>query len=484
MAALCGVAAARAEVRLPALLSDHMVLQRDRPIHVWGWADPGEPVEVSFLGQSASTIAASDGRWSLYLEPAPVGGPHEMRVQGANDLLVRDVLVGDVWVGSGQSNMRWTVAKSNAAADEIAAADFPEIRLFIVELASSEQPLDDVEGEWRVCSPETVGSFSAVLYYFGRELHQHLRVPFGLIRSSAGGTGAHAWTSWEALEADKNLEQVFDIYEEHLLRLPAAQEEYERKLEEWKRSGDRGDPPDTPIGPGHVHAPAAVYNAMLHPLLPLSIRGVAWYQGENEAQLGLGRLYARLFPAMIADWRARWGIGDFPFFFVQLSNYALVPEESQWPEVREAQRHALSIANTAMAVTVDIGDSADAHLRNKQDVGRRLALAARAVAYGEDIVHSGPMFRQMTVEGSAARLWFDHVGDGLRARGETLGGFEIAPEDGCFEPAAARIEGETVVVSSPRVERPVAVRYGWKPDPVDANLYNANGLPASPFQAP
>ena len=480
---------AAAEVRLPALLSDHMMLQADRPIHLWGWADAGEQVEAAFRGRTASTTAADDGRWSLYLAPEPAGGPYTLAIAGKNEILLEDVLVGEVWVGSGQSNMVWMLRNSNNADEEILAASYPEIRLFKVKLETAKAPKEDVEGEWMVCSPETAASFSAVGYFFARHLHQKTGKPFGVIQSAWGGTPAQAWTPRESLDADPALHvflddwsRVMTAYPRAMVRHRAAIGRWEQQAVEARRAGKApGRRPQPPPGPGHHHAPATLYNAMIAPLTPFAIRGFLWYQGENNANRAQGYIYERLFRTMIEDWRERWGLGSLPFLFVQLANYGRVPETAQWPELRESQMKTLGLANTGMAVTIDIGNPADIHPRNKQDVGLRLALAARALSYGEpDLVHSGPVYRQVTTENGKLRLWFDHVGSGLVLKNGGAG-FQIAGPDGRFHAAEAVVQGSSIVVSSAHVQNPIAARYAWAAAP-EASLFNEEGLPASPFR--
>jgi len=471
-----------ADVRLPALIGDHMLIQQDMPVHLWGWADTGEEVTAAIGGNSASTTAGEDGRWSLYLNPLPAGGPHRIEIRGKNRIEVDDALVGEVWVGSGQSNMVWPVERSNNAEKEIAAANDGRIRLFKVKLETADEPKEDVEGEWMVCSPQTVASFSGAGYFFARHLRAELQRPVGIIQSAWGGTPAQAWTPIESLDSDPALHVFVDDWRRVLDEYPRAQKRFEAAQEAWEKKGDQKAPrPRAPLGPGHHHQPAALYNAMIAPLTPYPIRGVIWYQGENNAGRNQGYEYRRLFRTMIEDWRAKWGVGPFPFLWVQLANYGRAAEDSQWPELREAQSMALGLTNTGQAVTIDIGESDDIHPKNKQDVGTRLALAARAVAYGDQkVVYSGPVFRQMTAEGDKLRLWFDHVGGGLVGK-SGLEGFQVAGPDGRFHVADAVIDGQTVVVSSPHVEHPVAARYGWHRDP-KATLFNREGLPASPFR--
>lgn len=467
---------AHADVRLPAVISDHMLIQRDMPVRIWGWADPAERISVRFAGQSVATAADNLGHWFVFLAPVQAGGPHELTVQGKNTITVRDVLAGDVWVASGQSNMGFTLARAANAKDEIAAARYPNLRLFKVALKTSDYPLDDVKGSWAPCSPETVPNITAVGYFFGRDLHKKLNIPIGILESDWGGTPADAWTSMTALAADPALLPVFANWAQTIDRYPLARERYElaRKQNPKKRI-------NPPAGPGHQHAPSVLYNAMIAPITPYAIRGVIWYQGESNAgSLSRALGYRRLFPAMIQDWRRAWSQGDFPFLFVQLANFKTAATAA-WPELREAQTMTLRLANTGMAVTIDIGNPVDIHPTDKQDVGNRLALAARAVAYGEKLVYSGPLFRQATSEPHALRVWFDHTGGGLVAKGGELRGFTVAGADGKFVPAQARIDGKTIVVTGEKIGRPVYVRYAWADNP-ECNLYNAEGLPASPFR--
>jgi sialate O-acetylesterase len=477
-----------ADVRLPALLSDHMVLQADKPIHLWGWASPGEKIEAKFRSQSASATANADGRWSLYLAPESAGGPDTVEISGANKLTIKDVLVGEVWVGSGQSNMVFPLRNADNAEKEIAAADFPDIRLFKVKLATSATPKDDVEGEWALCSPKTAEGFSAVGYFFARHLHEKAGKPFGVIQSAWGGTPAQAWTPFRDLDGDPALHPLLDKWAGIEAAYPRAMARYDEQLAKWKEAAEARESdktparqPQPPRGPGHQHQPTVLYNAMIAPLTPFPIRGVIWYQGENNANSEEGYIYERLFRTMIESWRREWSIGSLPFLFVQLANYGRVPETSQWPELRESQTKTLGLTDTGMAVTIDVGNPTNIHPTNKQDVGLRLALAARAIAYGEhDLVYSGPIYRQMTSEQGRLRLWFDHVGSGLVLR-DGGKGFQVAGPDGRFHLAEAAVDHGAIVVSSPHVPHPIAARYAWAADPA-VSLLNEEGLPASPFR--
>jgi len=480
--------AARADASVPALLADHMVVQRGLPVHIWGMAAPHEPVSVTFRGETKSCTADDDGRWSVYLSPGEAGGPFQMSIKATNAITLNDILVGDVWVASGQSNMEFPMTGLASAQTEITAAQYPKIRLFMVKHKPADYPLENVESKgWAACSPETVADSSAVAYFFGRHLQQKLGIPIGLIESFWGGTAAESWTSLHALSADAALMPVFaaraktlDTQATTVLRMQKEEREFQQAIEQAKAEGK-----PQPWPKWHpdfaAWAPAALYNGMVAPLTPFAIRGVIWYQGEANSGQDRALLYARLFQTMIRDWRDAWGEGEFPFLFVQIANWNTAPE-ALWPEVRDAQRQALVLKNTGMAVTIDIGDAVDLHPKNKQDVGLRLALAARAIAFGEKIEWSGPLYHQVTHEEHALRVWFDHAG-GLMAKGTELTGFEVAGADGKYSPAEAKVEGESVIVSSAQVPTPVSVRYGWAANP-NCNLFNKEGLPASPFQAP
>jgi len=477
-----------ADVTLPALLADHMVLQRGLPVHVWGMAAPQEAVSVTFRGETKSGTADKDGRWSVYLSPGEAGGPFPLTIKATNTIVLNDILVGDVWVASGQSNMEFPMTGLLNAQTEIAAAQYPRIRILMVKHKPADYPLEDVDSKgWAACTPETAADSSAVAYFFARNLQQKLGVPIGLIESSWGGTAAESWTSLHTLGADAALMPVFsarakmvDEQSTNVLRQKREDAEFQKAVAQAKVEGK-----PLPWPQWHpdfeAWAPAALYNGMIAPLTPFAIRGVIWYQGEANASHDRAYLYARLFQSMIRDWRNAWGEGDFPFLFVQIANWNTEPGEL-WPEVRNAQRQALGLRNTGMAVTIDIGDPNDIHPKNKQDVGLRLSLAARAITYGEKVEWSGPLVRQVTQEEHALRVWFDHA-NGLTAKGATATGFEVAGTDGKYSAADAKIEGTSVVVSSAAVPVPLSVRYGWAPNP-NCNLFNKEGLPASPFQAP
>ncbi len=477
-----------ADVTLPALLADHMVLQRGLPAHVWGMATAHEAVSATFRGETKSTTADDDGRWSIFLSPGEAGGPFQLSVKATNTIVLNDILVGDVWVASGQSNMEFAMNSLANPQPEIAAAQYPRIRIFRVDHKPADYPLDDVGSKgWAACTPESVADSSAVAYFFARNIQQKLGVPIGLIETSWGGTPAESWTSLQGLASDASLMPVFAARSKTLATESTTVLQQQREEREYQRAAAEAKANGTPPPEWHWHpdfaawSPAALYNGMIAPLTPFAIRGVIWYQGEANSGPDRAPLYARLFQAMIRDWRNHWGEGDFPFLFVQIANWD-TPPEALWPDVRNAQRQALALKNTGMAVTIDIGDAVDIHPKNKQDVGLRLSLAARAIAYGEKIEWSGPLYRQVTQEEHALRVWFDHA-DGLAAKGASLTGFEVAGPDGKYSPADAKIEGTSIVVSSATVLSPVSVRYGWAANPT-CNLVNREGLPASPFQAP
>ncbi len=487
-----------AEVKLPKILSDNMVLQQQTEVRIWGWADPSEEVTVQFRQQKATAQADQQGRWQVKLRTLEAGGPYELRVAGhQSQITLRNVLVGEVWVGSGQSNMQWPVSRSLHAQQEIAGANYPQIRLFTVPPKVSDKPLEDCEGTWRECSPETVGHFSAVAYFFGRQLHQQLGVPVGMIAASWGATPAEAWTSRQALESEPTLKPLLDQWDKMVADWPQIDPKflnrYARKVENWKSaeagSPPKGSPPPLPDRSANSsHRPANLYNAMIAPLTRYTIRGVIWYQGESNVTRAWQ--YRILLPLMIRDWRRAWGQGDFPFGLVQLApfhykldvNFTDVPPA--WcAELREAQAWTVKIVpNTGMAVIMDLDELTDIHPKNKQEIARRLALWALASVYGRELVYCGPTYESMTVEGNKIRIHFTHTGSGLTTRdNQPPNEMTIAGEDQQFHPARGVIEGNTVVVWSPKVPKPVAVRFAWR-DAAVVNLANKEGLPAAPFR--
>jgi sialate O-acetylesterase len=621
-----------------------MVLQAGTKVRIWGKANPGERVTVLINSQTSSTTADQQGDWQTFVGPLRAGGPFELTIKGSNTLTFKNILAGEVWICSGQSNMEWPLINARDGAKAVAEANYPEIHLFTVEKATSPTPLDDVKGHWVVTTPDTVGQFSAVGYFFGRELYQQLKTPIGLIHTSWGGTPAESWTSYEALAANPELKPIIDRYQESLKALPDRQKDYERLMARWEQENIYPDPgnkgealgyaglslstadwkqmnlpqyfetagldidgavwfrkqielpaswagkdlvlnltpvddydttyfngtrvggigketpesyakprrynipgglvhggrnviavrvfdaagnggfagggdmslapagnksneavrlegawdykvevaftpkhPDwgsrpQPPGPNNQNSPSVLYNAMLQPLTPYAIRGAIWYQGESNA--GRAYQYRTLFPMMIRNWRRAWNEGDFPFYYVQLANWQPrkpEPGDSEWAELREAQSMTLREPHTGMAVIIDIGDTNDIHPRDKVDVGHRLAVWALAQTYHQTIEYSGPLYDSYAIEGDHVRIRFKHAGGLKTSDGQSPKAFAIAGADRKFYWADARIDGETIVVSSSKVTKPVAVRYAWADNP-EVNLYNAVNLPASPFR--
>ncbi len=477
-----------AEVRLPKLLASHMVLQRDQPIHLWGWAEPGEEVSADLEGKAQHAVTNSFGHWEVFLPPMTAGGPFRLHIKGSNEITLEDVLIGDVWFASGQSNMEMPLKgfEGNAviknSEEEIRNSTHNDIRLFRTPNRGSDYPLPDFDAQWTECNPKTAADFSAVAYFFGREIEKDEHVPIGLIDSSWGGTPAESWVSMEGLGSDPALDPVFATWghmADNTADVPAMLKAEKREDEEAAKAGKPKPQHEWHPKP-ESYAPAGLYNGMVAAAVPFKIKGVIWYQGESNAGADRSGLYERLFPALIADWRMHWHEGNFPFLFVQLASFSTGPHGG-FHIVREAQRRTLSVINTGMAVTIDIGTPDNVHPPDKQDVGLRLALAAESIAYGKKLEFSGPMFRETSLEGSEIRVWFDHVTGGLKAsNGAPLTAFQIAGPDRHFVTAEARIYGDTVVLKADGVSNPRFVRYGWEGAPV-VNLVNGEGLPASPF---
>ncbi len=515
--------AVHAEVVLAPLFTDHAVLQRDKPVPIWGRADASEKITVVFAGQTHTTTAAKDGRWIVMLDAlaAQVAGA-DLVVTGKNTVTISDVLVGEVWLCSGQSNMEFTVdaragtwqanARVDRAAIEIASARFPLIRHVRIAHTVAATPAEAVKTSgWELTTPETVGGFTAVGYFFARDLFQKLGVPIGVINSSVGGTPVESWLSPAALTSAPALAGVSERWTKNLAEYPAKKAQYEADRAAWLAAEAtakaapataplgktkiktpplsphaaflKANPrPRAPRGPGDTWTPTGLFNGMINPLLPYALRGALWYQGESNTERP--REYRALFSAMITAWRGHFGQGDFPFYFVQLANFKATyePTPQQWPLLREAQSDILDLPQTGQAVTIDIGNPDDIHPTNKQDVGRRLALLARNRIYGITGNDTGPSFAGLTREGSALRVKFTHASDGLVAHDQPAQSLEIAGADRVFHPAKARIVRDTLLVSAPEVPEPVAVRYAWTNSPL-ANLFNGSGLPAAPFRS-
>ena len=489
-----GPSAQAGEFRLGSPLCDHMVLQRDKPVAVWGWADAGETVTVTFAGQSKSTAAATDGKWLLKLDAMPASAESRTLVVSGKDahkVEVTDVLVGEVWLGSGQSNMAMTVARSNDFATEKAASNLPLIRHYREASSAAEQPQAEGKGEWQSCTPETVGSFSAALFFFGREIHKQVGVPVGLINTSVGGTPIEAWVSATAQSSDPetkaNYEQRLESYSK--FDPVQAAEDHKKQLARHKASAakakEEGKPFTTaaPRNPVTLHkskgAPAGLFNGKVFNLAPYTLRGMLWYQGEANTRTQ-PELYHKQLSQLVTSWRTLWN-DELPFAWVQLPNYT-APGEG-WPRVRESMLKTLELPKTGMAITIDLGDAKDIHPKNKQDVGKRLSYWALGTVYGKQVAAtSGPIPAGSSAAGNAMKITFKHANGGLKSiTGGPLTGFEIAGADKQWKPAEAKIVGETVSVSSTDVATPVAVRYAWKDWPA-FSLANGAGLPASPFR--
>ena len=474
-------------VSLPAIFGDHMVLQRGQANPVWGKASPGETITVRIDGQEHRAKAGKDGRWRVELDAMPAGGPHVLEVSGRETQQFEDVLVGEVWLCSGQSNMQWAVSNSGEADLEIVSAGEPSIRLITVPNKGSQEPLDDFKGKWAVCSPDSVAGFSAVGYHFGRRLHQVLGVPVGLVNNAWGGSAAEAWVPREVLERHERYAPYLAASDaKAAAHTDEIQARNEARFKAWQEGGRKGKRPPWPNDPRYgQHRPANLYNGVLHPVLGYGIRGVIWYQGETN--VGRAADYNHLFSLMIGTWREHWGQGDFPFFWVQLADFHKerdLPADSGWARLREAQTATLSLPNTGQAVIIDAGEGRDIHPRDKRVVGDRLARHALAKTYGVKIASESPRFASMEIKDGAARLAFDHVSNGGLYAFDVaeLKGFAVAGADRQFKWAEAKIQGrDKVVVSHPEIPEPVAVRYGWADNPV-LNLYDRNGLPVTPFR--
>jgi sialate O-acetylesterase len=488
-----------AVVRLPAVISDNMVLQRGQPVPIWGWADKGEVVTVTLSGQILSACSNDEGCWKVVLAKLDIGQPLKMIIKGSygNTITLKNILVGDVWLCSGQSNMGLSVFECNNAREEIASANYPEIRLLRVPFRVTSEPQQNFKAQWVKCLPKNIEKFSAAAYYFGRELHQNLKVPIGLIDCSVGASSCEAWIKRSVLEANPQYNQMLQGWDKQidtfdLQKVNEAELQYRLFMKKVNLATARGkEPPVAPFKTTDLfnlmfpvrRCPSYCYNGMLLPLIPFAIHGVIWYQGETNVPRAFQ--YRELFPLMIRSWRKDWDQGDFPFIFVQLANnheVKEVPGQSNLAELREAQTLTLRTPNTGMIVTIDIGDAKTQHPTNKQDVGKRLSLWALANLHGKNIVYSGPMYKSMEKKGTQIFLYFDHQGTGLMTKGgELLKGFTIAGADQKFVWAEAHIDGDVIIVSSPDVPEPVAVRYAWADNPV-CNLYNREGLPATPFR--
>ena len=492
------ITSVRADVKLPSIFSDNMVLQRETKAPVWGWADVGEKVTVTgSWGESAATVTGDDGKWQVAVKTPSAGGPLTLTIQGKNTIELKNVLSGEVWLCSGQSNMGMTVNSSNNAKEEKAAADYPQIRLFRVHLVPAVEPQDDCKVRpWAECSPTNVGGFSAAGYFFGRKLHQDLGIPIGLINSSWGGTCIEAWTPWDAQKDDEVVQTIKASWDkrDEVYDPVKAKEQYAEDRKAWAEwnKGDKQDKaprrPRAPVQPREDrNHPANLFNGMINPLIPFAIRGAIWYQGEGNA--GRGKHYRVQLERLITSWRQLWGY-DYPYYFVQLPNFRTPwtnpVENGGWPDIRESfMNTAKEVPNTGMAITIDVGDEKDIHPKNKQDVGDRLARVALHKTYGKTgFAWCGPVYKTCEFRGGKAYITFDTGGAPLAVKdGGEIVGFALTGMNGVPVKADAVIHGtDTLVVSAPTVKEPVIVHYAWATNPVGVNLANAGGLPASPFR--
>jgi sialate O-acetylesterase len=482
--------AAPAAEKLPAIFSDHAVLQRQAKVPVWGWADPSEEITVSVAGQTQTTKAGADGKWKVQFENLTGAGPQTLTVKGAsNTLTAQDILIGEVWLGSGQSNMAFTVNRANDFEKEKAAATTPEIRVFTEKSNAAATPQEQCSGSWAVCSPDTVGTFSATAFFFGREIYKELKVPVGLINSSVGGTPIESWIDAHAQEATPELKGFAEAQAktDASVNMDALKAKYEKDLAAWnekvaaaKAEGKKPEgraPKDPTVVRQRKGNIGGLFNGKIAPLIPYAIRGALWYQGEANAAPAKAPFYQYQLPLLVKDWRARWGY-EFPFAWVQLPNYT---RGDGWCQVREAELKTLALPKTGMAITLDIGMPNNIHPTNKQGVGKRLAMWALGSVYGKDVATSGPLPAGHEIKDSTVIVKFTHTDGGLVAKDGALKGFVLAGEDKQWHDAQAKIEGDEVIVTCADVPHPVACRYAWKDNP-DCNLYNGAGLPATQFR--
>jgi sialate O-acetylesterase len=485
-----------ADVFVSPLFTDNAVLQRETDLPVWGQAESGERVTVSFAGQTIESVADDDGHWEARLKPMKANVRGKMTVRGKNVVTLTNLITGDVWLCSGQSNMGLQMRQVTNAPAEIAAANLPDIRQFFVPNHPSAAPQPDtfIKSAWQPASPKTVGEFTAAGFFFAREIHAALGVPIGIINSSWGGTPIQPWIPLDVLKTYPGYEKLLARKQAEIAAWPARKRQIEADIKTWETNAALAKAanktiPDKPWNPGPPDSgqfmPGQLYNGMIHPLIRYAIKGALWYQGESNAGGGAAGAvdYTDLQSRLIASWRKDFNLGDFPFYFVQLPNWDNPGDITKisWAFFREGQGNVLKVPNTGMAVTIDIGDASNIHPKNKQEAGRRLALLALANTYGQKIISSGPVMSGSAVEGDAIRVRFDHVEHGLVARGDTLTGFEIAAADGKFLTASAKIENDSVLVSNPEISAPKFVRYAWADNP-PVSLFNGTGLPAAPFR--
>ncbi len=480
----------KAEIKLPSILSDNMVLQGSATVNIWGKANPAEKIELktSWSKQKYAATTDAQGNWKIRIKtPSKTSKPESINLKGENELTIRNIQIGEVWLCSGQSNMDFPVGKASGwrtgiinEQEAMQDADYPEIRLFhVAQKLSPTKELDDCDGKWVVCNKENLKEFSAVAFFFGRTVYKSITTPVGLIQSSWGGTPAEAWTKFSVIESDPVYANLLKEHKEIEAKYPAEWQKYKSDLAAYQLAKEKGDStlkaPKKPQGNNHNKALSILWNGMIQPLVSFTIKGTIWYQGESNSIRYWD--YTKVFSNMISSWRKEWGQGDFPFYFVQIA-----PQYKQSAGIREAQLNAFrSVKNTGMAVVADAGDSTDIHPRNKQIVGERLAYWALAKDYGKKISFSGPLYKSLEINANHVILTFENTDKGLASKGGKLIGFEVAGNDQEFYKAEAVIAGNKVIVSSSEVAEPVAIRYAWGKF-FRSNLYNGAGLPASPFR--
>lgn len=490
---------AQAELKLPAIIGDNMVLQQKQANPIWGWDNPGTEVTVTFAGQSKTAKADAAGKWTVKLDAVPANAkPATISIKGTSSKELKNVLVGEVWVCSGQSNMQWNVGSCWDADLEIATAKYPNIRLISVPQVGTQEPQNDFKGEWKECSPATVGGFSAVGYFYGRVLHKILDVPVGLINDAWGGSAAEAWVRRDVLEKDARFKDLIAgwVQREKDLASPAAKAAYDKQFAAWKAKSDAAKAAKQPFTERAPQAPQAtlagnarpgnIYNGVLLPTIGYGIKGAIWYQGESNA--GRAYEYSYLFPLMIKHWREEWKQGDFPFYWVQLADFMAEkpePGDSSWAELRESQtKTQTAIPNGGQAVIIDLGEANDIHPKNKRDVAERLARWALVKDYGQKLPYRSPEYKSIEIQGAKAVVTLDTFGSNLRTIDVAdVKGFAVCGEDKKWQWATAKIlPGNKVEVSSPAVAKPIAVRYAWADNPV-CNLFSTDGLPVTPFRS-
>ena len=490
-----------ANLRLSGVFADHMVVQRDKPVPVWGWAEPGEQVTVGFSGQTKTAAADATGKWLVKLDPMSASAEPGMLVVksriASHESRITDILVGDVFLLAGQSNMTWWLSGSTGGVEAVKRANHPWLRCFDPGWQCTDEPAADVSrrAKWQVCTPETAGRFSGVGFFFAESLHPHTGAPIALVQTGIAATWGENWISRPAMEADPEFRYSLDAYEKALEELPAKQKEWEtqkaehdRRVAEAKAAGRTPPRPsyfvrNGPMGPKHTRRPNALYNGRIAPLMPFAVRGIVWYQGEGNTQIKLAEHYHKLLTTLVQSWRAGFAQGDVPLFIVQLPRLVYDDPWHSWPLVREAQlRVSLEQPNCGLVMLMDEGERKDVHPKNKRPVGERLARLARTMIYGEKLAPTGPVLDRHEIKDGAALLHFRNAGEGLQSRDGALRTFTMCGDEKVFHPARAETTGrDTVRVTCPGVAEPVAVRYAWEPFP-DCNLLNSDNLPASPFR--